>query len=219
MFLSKGSNALADELNVGIEQAAMRLTSRRRRELLNQVAILRRVQDQQSMEGVATATSDRRRHRSPWRRLRTPDQRTRRAGAGQQELLPAGRRSGGGRSAAGVPGQYHLSHQERDLPAELIVNVTHEDFLVLVSAIAEPEAANWNQLPVRGTRARWQLAVTNAEQALGARLANRRMWRHDSKPLPRRSTWRSRRNAWSVRYQSLQRRGHRGFLVFGPKGR
>lgn len=40
-------------------------------------------------------------------------------------------------------GQYYLSHQERDLPAELIVNVTHEDFPVLVSAIAEARAANW----------------------------------------------------------------------------
>ena len=112
-------------------------------------------------------------------------------------------------------GQYYLSHQERDLPAELIVNVTHEDFPVLVSAIAEARGRELEiSYRVRGTRARWQqLAVTNAEQALGARLANRQhVWRHASKPLPRRSTWRSRRNAWSASISVTQRRGHRGFL-------
>ena len=51
MFLEGRSNALADELNVGMEQAAMRLDFEKAAELRDQVAILRRVQDQQSMEG------------------------------------------------------------------------------------------------------------------------------------------------------------------------
>ncbi|MFO6382707.1 excinuclease ABC subunit C, partial [Pseudomonas aeruginosa] len=51
-------------------------------------------------------------------------------------------------------GQYYLSHQERDLPAELIVNVTHEDFPVLVSAIAEARGRELEiSYRVRGTRA------------------------------------------------------------------
>ncbi|WP_287814541.1 circularly permuted type 2 ATP-grasp protein, partial [Pseudomonas sp.] len=62
-----------------------------------------------------------------------------------------------------------------DLPAELIVNVVPEDVEALVAAI---DTLRGRELSVshrvRGTRARWQqLAVTNAEQALAARLANR----------------------------------------------
>jgi excinuclease ABC subunit C len=71
-------------------------------------------------------------------------------------------------------GQYYLGNAERELPGELIVNVVHEDFPAMIEAMqtAWPRADISHR--VRGTRARWQqLAVTNAEQALGARLANR----------------------------------------------
>jgi excinuclease ABC subunit C len=71
--------------------------------------------------------------------------------------------------------QYYLGNAERELPGELIVNVVHEDFAAIIEAMhdtAWPRADISHR--VRGTRARWQqLAVTNAEQALGARLANR----------------------------------------------
>ena len=89
----------------------------------DQVAILRRVRTSRAWK-VATATSTSSPPSSPWRRLRTPDQRTRRTGAGQQELLPAGRDRGGrwAEVLLAFLGQYYLSHQERDLPAELIVN-------------------------------------------------------------------------------------------------
>ncbi|PMW94448.1 excinuclease ABC subunit UvrC, partial [Pseudomonas sp. FW215-R2] len=72
-------------------------------------------------------------------------------------------------------GQYFISSPERDLPSELIVNVVHEDFPTLIEAIQELRGRELSiSHRVRGTRARWQqLAVTNAEQALGARLANR----------------------------------------------
>ncbi|MDF5807229.1 excinuclease ABC subunit UvrC [Pseudomonas aeruginosa] len=176
MFLEGRSNALADELNVGMEQAAMRLDFEKAAELRDQVAILRRVQDQQSMEGgngdvdIVAA-------------IVTP------GGACVHLISVRGGRVLGsknffpqvaieeevGEVLLAFLGQYYLSHQERDLPAELIVNVTHEDFPVLVSAIAEARGRELEiSYRVRGTRARWQqLAVTNAEQALGARLANR----------------------------------------------
>ena len=71
--------------------------------------------------------------------------------------------------------QYYLSSMERDLPSELIVNAVHEDFETLISAVAELRDVELIITHrVRGTRARWQqLALTNAEQALGARLASR----------------------------------------------
>lgn len=51
MFLEGRSNALAAELTTEMEQAAMSLEFERAAELRDQVGILRRVQDQQSMEG------------------------------------------------------------------------------------------------------------------------------------------------------------------------
>eukprot|EP01031_Cornospumella_fuschlensis_P050060 gene50060-61267_t len=71
--------------------------------------------------------------------------------------------------------QYYLSNMERDLPQELIVNTVHEDFPTLIQAIAELRGRELSiSHRVRTNRARWQqLAVTNAEQALSARLANR----------------------------------------------
>ena len=51
----------------------------------------------------------------------------------------------------------------------------HEDFATLIDAISELRGVELTITHrVRATRARWQqLALTNAEQALGARLANR----------------------------------------------
>lgn len=51
MFLEGRSNVLAEELSTSMEEAAMRLDFEKAAELRDQVAILRRVQDQQSMEG------------------------------------------------------------------------------------------------------------------------------------------------------------------------
>ncbi|HSX71248.1 MAG TPA: excinuclease ABC subunit UvrC, partial [Pseudomonas sp.] len=81
----------------------------------------------------------------------------------------------GGAVLSAFIAQYYLSNHERDLPGELIVNVTHEDLPTVATAIAELRGRDIAiSHRVRGTRARWQqLAVTNAEQALSARLANR----------------------------------------------
>ncbi|WP_271412225.1 excinuclease ABC subunit UvrC [Pseudomonas sp. Q1-7] len=176
MFLEGRSNALTQELSVGMEEAAQRLDFERAAELRDQIAILRRVQDQQSMEGgsgdidVVAA-------------IATP------GGACVHLISVRGGRVLGSKNffpqvaieeeaaevLAAFIAQYYLGSHERDLPAELIVNTTHDDFPTLVAALAElrgRELAITHR--VRGTRARWQqLAVTNAEQALAARLANR----------------------------------------------
>jgi excinuclease ABC subunit C len=176
MFLEGRSNALTDELSSGMQAAAMALKFERAAALRDQISLLRRVQDQQSMEG----------------------------GTGEVDVVAAMVNPGGacvhlisvrggrvlgsknffpqvaieedvGSVLLAFLEQYYLSSQERDLPGELIVNAQHEDFATLIDAI---EALRGKALSisyrVRGNRARWQqLAVTNAEQALMARLANR----------------------------------------------
>ncbi|UVE16060.1 excinuclease ABC subunit UvrC [Pseudomonas sp. LS44] len=176
MFLEGRSNALSEELSAAMEQAAAKLDFERAAELRDQIALLRRVQDQQSMEGgtgdvdvVAAAVSP--------------------GGACVHLISVRGGRVLGsknffpqvaieeevGEVLAAFLAQYYLSNRERDLPNELIVNVMHEDFPTLIDAIHELRGAELSiSHRVRGTRARWQqLAVTNAEQALAARLANR----------------------------------------------
>lgn len=176
MFLEGRSNALADELSKTMEEAAMALNFERAAEIRDQIGLLRRVQDQQSMEG----------------------------GTGNVDIVSAVVSPGGacvhlisvrsGRvlgsknffpqvaieeSVAEVLQafleQYYLGSMERDLPSELIVNTVHEDFDTLISAVKELRSVELTiSHRVRGTRSRWQqLALTNAEQAMSARLANR----------------------------------------------
>ena len=176
MFLEGRSNALAEELSKNMEKAAMELNFERAAEIRDQIGILRRVQDQQSMEG----------------------------GSGNVDIVSAVVSPGGAcvhlisvRSGRVLGSknffpqvaieesvsdvlqafleQYYLSSMERDLPSELIVNAVHEDFQTLISAVSELRDVELIiTYRVRGTRARWQqLALTNAEQALGARLASR----------------------------------------------
>ena len=176
MFLEGRSNALSEELSKNMEKAAMALDFERAVEIRDQIGILRRVQDQQSMEGgsgnidiVAAVVSP---------------------GGACVHLISvrAGRVLGSKNFFPQVAieesvsdvlqaflEQYYLSSMERDLPAELIVNAVHEDFETLISAVAELRNVELIITHrVRGTRARWQqLALTNAEQALGARLASR----------------------------------------------
>ncbi|MCP1623841.1 excinuclease ABC subunit UvrC [Pseudomonas nitroreducens] len=176
MFLEGRSNVLAEELSTSMEQAAMRLDFEKAAELRDQVQILRRVQDQQSME-FGTGNVD------VVAAIVNP------GGACVHLISVRGGRVLGSKNffpqvaieeevadvLLAFLGQYYLSHHERDLPNELIVNARHEDFPILASAIEESRGRLLEITPrVRGTRARWQqLAVTNAEQALAARLANR----------------------------------------------
>lgn len=176
LFLEGRSNVLTDELSGAMETAAAALDFERAAELRDQIALLRRVQDQQSMEGgtgdvdvVAAMVSP--------------------GGACVHLISVRGGRVLGSKNffpqvaieeaaadvLAAFLAQYYLGSSERDLPNELIVNCEHEDFATLVAAIAEVRGRELSiSHRVRGTRARWQqLAVTNAEQALAARLANR----------------------------------------------
>lgn len=176
MFLEGRSNALAQELSSGMEQAAQRLDFERAAELRDQVALLRRVQDQQSMEGgngdidvvaaIATAGG------ACVHLISVRGGRV----LGSKNFFPqVAIEEEAGDVLVAFLAQYYLSNHERDLPGELIVNAVHEDVPTLIAALAELKGREVViSHRVRGTRARWQqLAVTNAEQALTARLANR----------------------------------------------
>ncbi|MHA6493071.1 excinuclease ABC subunit UvrC [Pseudomonas borbori] len=176
MFLEGRSNALNAELSGAMQQAAMDLNFERAAELRDQVSLLRRVQDQQSMEG-GTGDVD------VVAAMVNPGGAcvhliTVRGGRvlGSKNFFPqVAIEEEGSEVLLAFLAQYYLSSHERDLPGELIVNAQHEDFPTLISAIDEMRGRELSiSYRVRGTRARWQqLAVTNAEQALGARLANR----------------------------------------------
>ncbi|MBC3414130.1 excinuclease ABC subunit UvrC [Pseudomonas sp. SWRI51] len=176
MFLEGRSQQLGNELNAEMEAAAMALNFEKAAELRDQVALLRRVQDQQYMEGgsgdvdvVAAFTNP--------------------GGACVHLISVRGGRVLGSKNFFPQVGieeevaevmsaflsQYYLGNAERELPGELIVNVVHEDFAVITEAVQTLRGLDLTiSHRVRGTRARWQqLAVTNAEQALNARLANR----------------------------------------------
>lgn len=176
MFLEGRSNALAAELTSSMEQAAMNLEFERAAELRDQVSMLRRVQDQQSIEG-GTGDVD------VVAAIVNP------GGACVHLISVRGGRVLGSKNffpqvaieeevgdvLVAFIAQYYLGSHERDLPQELIVNTVHEDFPTLIEAISESRGRELSiSHRVRTNRARWQqLAVTNAEQALAARLANR----------------------------------------------
>lgn len=176
MFLDGRSNALSDELSASMEKASMALEFERAAELRDQIALLRRVQDQQSMEGgsgdvdivaVMLNPGGACVHLISVRGGRV---------LGSKNFFPqVAIEEEGGDVLMAFLGQYYLGNAERDLPSELIVNVQHEDFATLIEGIESLRGRSLSiSHRVRGTRARWQqLAVTNAEQALAARLANR----------------------------------------------
>lgn len=176
MFLEGRSNALAAELSTGMEQAAARLDFERAAALRDQIALLRRVQDQQSMEGGSGDVDVLAAVVNPGGAcVHLISVRGGRV-LGSKNFFPhVGIEEGAGEVLVAFIAQYYLGNPERDLPGELIVNAQHEDFPTLIAALGEARGRELQiSQRVRGTRARWQqLAVTNAEQALGARLANR----------------------------------------------
>lgn len=176
MFLEGRSNALSDELNSAMEQAAMALDFERAAELRDQVSLLRRVQDQQSMEGGTGDVDVVAAFVNPGGAcVHLISVRGGRV-LGSKNFFPqVGIEEEVGEVMSAFLAQYFLSGVDRELPAEIIVNVVHEDFPTLIDAVQESRGRELTiSHRVRGTRARWQqLAVTNAEQALTARLANR----------------------------------------------
>ncbi|MCL7462687.1 excinuclease ABC subunit UvrC [Pseudomonas sp. NW5] len=176
MFLEGRSSQLTRELASAMEQAAQRLDFERAAQLRDQIAPLRRVQEQQSMEGGSGDVD-------VIAALVTPGGAcvnliTVRGGRvlGSKSFYPqVGIEAGPADVLMAFLAQYYLGSAERDLPSELIVNTPHDDFPALLAAVSEVRQRQLSiSHRVRGTRARWQqLAVTNAEQALNARLANR----------------------------------------------
>ncbi|WP_409274129.1 excinuclease ABC subunit UvrC [Pseudomonas sp. KCJK9111] len=176
MFLEGRSQQLGNELNAEMEKAATDLNFEKAAELRDQIGLLRRVQDQQYIEGGSGEVDVIAAFVNP-------------GGACVHMISVRGGRVLGSKNffpqvgieedvsevMAAFVSQYYVGNPERELPGELIVNVVHEDFEAITEAL---NALRGRELTishrVRGTRARWQqLAVTNAEQALNARLANR----------------------------------------------
>jgi excinuclease ABC subunit C len=176
MFLEGRSNQLSNELSSSMEKAAMNLQFEEAAQLRDQIALLRRVQDQQSMEGGSGDVDVIAAFINPGGAcVHLISVRAGRV-LGSKNFFPqVGIEEEVAEVMSAFLSQYYLGSSERDLPTELIVNVVPEDHEALLDAI---DTLRGRELSishrVRGTRARWQqLAVTNAEQALGARLANR----------------------------------------------
>ncbi|MDY0251143.1 MAG: excinuclease ABC subunit UvrC [Pseudomonas sp.] len=176
MFLEGRSNALTDELTRNMEHAAEQLAFEKAAAARDQVALLRRVQDQQSMEGghgnvdIIAATVNP--GGASVHVISVRDGRV----LGSNNFFPqVAIEEDSADVLAAFAAQYYLGQKDRDFPSELIVSSEHNDW----QAIAEAIALQCGHIigirhRVRSTRARWQqLAMTNAEQALQARLANR----------------------------------------------
>lgn len=159
-----------------MEQAASTLDFERAAQIRDQISLLRRVQDQQSMEGGNGDVDVIAAFVNPGGAcVHLINVRGGRV-LGSKNFFPqVGIEEEVAEVMAAFLGQYYISSPERDLPGELIVNVEHESFEAISAAIEELRGREMAiSYRVRGTRARWQqLAVTNAEQALSARLANR----------------------------------------------
>ena len=175
LFLEGRNQELTQELTADMERASEQLDFEKAAELRDQIALIRRVQDQQSMEGgtgdidiIATIINP---------------------GGACVSLITVrqGRVLGSKNFFPQVSieedtatvlyafiSQYYLGNPDRDFPKELIVNTLHDDFPLLIGAIAQKTTHELIiSQRVRGTRAKWQqLAITNATQALTARLTN-----------------------------------------------
>src|SRR5690554_7810518 len=176
MFLEGRSNALTDELTRNMEQAAEQLEFEKAAAARDLIALLRRVQDQQSMESghgnvdiiAATVTPG----GASVHVISVRDGRV----LGSNNFFPqVAIEEESADVLAAFTAQYYLGQKDRDFPSELIVSSDHPDWPAIAEAIAQQSGHILGiRHRVRGTRARWQkMAITNAEQALQARLANR----------------------------------------------
>ena len=176
LFLTGRSHALTNELKINMEAAAEQLAFEEAAQIRDQIAALRRIQDQQSMEGghgnvdiIALATTagtasvhlinvrDGRvlgsKNYFPKLALEVDD----------QEILSA------------FIAQHYLSHYDRDLPSSLVVSLVLEEQNALATAISQHYSKKLEIVHnVRGNRLRWlQLAQTNAQYALQTQLADK----------------------------------------------
>ncbi len=176
MFLEGRSSALTDELTQSMEHAAQALEFEKAAAVRDQIALLRRVQDQQSMEGGHGNVDIIAAYASPGGAcvhvMSVRDGRV----LGSNNFFPqVAIEEESADVLSAFTAQYYLGHKDRDFPSELIVSSDNSDWPAIAEAIAQEHGKHMRiGYRVRGTRARWQqLAMTNAEQALQARLANR----------------------------------------------
>ena len=175
LFLEGRSDHLAHELGQHMEQASAALEFEQAAQYRDQISLVRRVQDQQSMEGghgnvdVVAAFS-----LPGGACVHILTVRDGRVLGGQNHFPKTAIEQDNADILNAFLGQYYLSGRTRDLPDELIVNLSHPDFSLLGDAFQQLHGKSLTiSRQVRGTRARWQrLAVVNAEQALQARLAS-----------------------------------------------
>lgn len=176
LFLEGRSNTLTDELTLKMEQASQALEFETAAGVRDQISLLRRVQDQQTMEGGHGNVDIIAAYASPGGAsvhvMSVRDGRV----LGSNNFFPqVAIEEDSADILAAFTAQYYLGSHDRDVPNELIVSSDHADWPAIAAAIAQQCGHQVGiRYRVRGTRARWQqLTMTNAELALQARLANR----------------------------------------------
>lgn len=175
LFLEGRSDHLTRELGQRMEQASAVLEFEQAAQYRDQISLIRRVQDQQSMEGghgnvdVIAAFS-----LPGGACVHLLNVRDGRVLGGKNHFPKTAIEQDSADILNAFLGQYYLSGRTQDLPDELIVNQNHPDLTLLADAFGQLHGKNLSiSHQVRGTRARWQrLAVTNAEQGLQARLSS-----------------------------------------------
>lgn len=173
LFLEGRSDHLTQELGQRMEQASATLEFEQAAAYRDQISLIRRVQDQQSMEGghgnldVIAACS-----LPGGACVHVLNVRDGRVLGGQNHFPKTTIEQDSADILNAFLGQYYLSGRTRDLPDELILNQSHTELPLLAEAFQTLHSKTLSiSHQVRGTRARWQrLAATNAEQALGAHL-------------------------------------------------
>jgi len=176
MFLEGRSNSLSNELHEAMEQASVELNFERAAELRDQIALLRRVQDQQSMDteqgDVDIVAADVTPGGACVHVVMVRQGRV----LGSKNHFPRVpiEQSAGEVLSAFLP-QYYLGTAEREVPPEIIVNADHEDLPIIAQALSQARGCNLSITHnVRGNRKRWlDLAQSNAMQSLASLLANK----------------------------------------------
>lgn len=175
LFLEGRSDSLTMELTERMERASMQLAFEEAAQYRDQISLIRRVQDQHSMEGghgnvdvIAVSAVP------GGACVHVLTVRDGRVLGGKNHFPKIMIEQDGGQILSAFLGQYYLSGRQQELPDEIIINYPSEDNALLLDAIKQVTGQELSiSRHVRGIRARWQrLAITNAEHAIQARLTD-----------------------------------------------
>lgn len=175
LFLEGRSDSLTMELTERMERASMQLAFEEAAQYRDQISLIRRVQDQHSMEGghgnvdvIAVSAVP------GGACVHVLTVRDGRVLGGKNHFPKIMIEQDGGQILSAFLGQYYLSGRQQELPDEIIINYPSEDNALLLDAIKQVTGQELSiSQHVRGIRARWQrLAITNAEHAIQARLTD-----------------------------------------------